>query len=197
MKMFKKALAAVLLGAMALTMMTGCWGWGAPAAKPTNVKANKVLSTLNKENTYKEPADQALTALQEVTTAENLTTADIQNELKKMNTFSFAGGSQYDLYMWTNHSTNREDDTVLYPYLYKVQEKHVNNEATLTALLSENFVKKGQFDATEEQLAILGKLLKDVDTVGVTVGQVHGVDVLLVVVKAGTEIPQTLPADSE
>ena len=194
MKMFKKALAAILLGAMALTM-TACWP--TPATKPTNVKVNKVLSTLNKENTYEAPADQALTALQEVTTAENMDTDAIQTELKKMNTFSFAGGSDYDLYMWTNNSTNRNDENVLYPYLYKVRPEHVNDEARLAVLLSEKFVEKGKFDASDEQLKILNTLLKDAGDVGITVGKVHGVDVLLVVVKAGANVAQTLPTNAE
>ena len=101
MKLFKKALAAVLLGAMALTM-TACWG--APAAGGS--KTSQAVAAAGKTNTYSEESTKALNALVNVVAAEDSADEAVK-QLQEMKEFSFASATasedaKYDLYIWTN-----------------------------------------------------------------------------------------------
>ena len=113
----------------------------------------------------------------------------VQAELAKKADFSFndpASGtatSKYDLYIWTNGSYGRPATSgkTFYPYLMKVTSAHVS-DTRLPALLDKNFIKMGEFEASDQNLEILKKVLKGVDSAGVSCQKIYGMDVLLVVV---------------
>lgn len=200
MKLFKKVLAVVLVGAMAVSMLTACGS----VSKTTKVKnalknvgvkqdtamvadTEKAMAGLQKgTEAYKAAADD--TAKQQVVAA---LSSKLTGEQAKDYTFSNNSGTgSYDLYIWTNNSTNRENPNVKYPYLMKVTNKHVQ-AAYLPALLDENFVKKGEFKGTSADMDILKKLLKDIDKAGVSCEKVYGYDVLLVTVPKDSDVSDT------
>lgn len=216
MKMFKKALAAVLLGAMALTMMTGCWGWGAPAAG--NSKTAQAVSSVGKGNELATESNTAMSALQTVTQTANITDEDAKAALTEPNTeagqaalakldavranvtnmteftcSNEAGEGTYDLYIWTNGSQNpTAKPAVNYPYLRKVSYTDHIKGSRLALLVSPSFVKLGVFNGSADDYAHLKEALAGAENgkVGITISQVYGVDVLLVAVPKGTAISQ-------
>lgn len=196
MKLFKKVLAVALVGAMAVSMLTACGS----VSKTTKVKnalknvgvkqdaamvadTEKAMAGLQKgTEAYKAAADDA---------AKQQVVEDLSNKLtgEQAKDYTFSNNSDtasYDLYIWTNNSTNRKNPNVRYPYLMKVQNVHVTTR--LADLLDENFVKKGAFEATNANLTILKKLLKgaNVTKAGISCEKVYGYDVLLVTVPKGT-----------
>lgn len=197
MKLFKKVLAVALVGAMAVSMLTAC----SSASKTTKVKnalknvgvkqdaamvadTEKAMAGLQKgTEAYKAAADD--TAKQQVVAA---LSSKLTGEQAKDYTFSNNSGTgNYDLYIWTNGVSGRPTTPPSdYPYLMKVTNVHVTTR--LAALLDENFVKKGAFEATNANLTILKKLLKgaNVTKAGISCEKVYGYDVLLVTVPKGT-----------
>ena len=129
----------------------------------------------------------------------------VQAELKKMTEFSFndatgsATTSKYDLYIWTNGVVNKtEGKGNTYSYLKKVEAKHVTEQG-LKRLLAKNFIKQGEFKGTQSDYDNLKAVLKGVESAGVSIQKVYGVDVLLVVVEKGTAVSNlgaTTPAGS-
>ena len=198
MKLFKKVLAVVLVGAMAVSMLTACGN--SAASKEASVRnALKKVGVTTNSNMNKE-ADAAADALQDVTKAikagDSNAVSAAQTKVASMTEFSFASqdatNAQYDLYIWTNGVKARPTNPVTeYPYLMKFENKHTGDR--LAALLTEDFVKMGEFSGNSEALDILRSLLKvaNVEKAGISVGKVYGKDVLLVTVPAGTTIPQT------
>ena len=151
MKLFKKVLAVVLVGAMAVSMLTACGS----ASKTTKVKNALKNVGVKQDAAMVADTEKAMAGLQKTTeaysaetdaTKKNAIVTALSGKLTsaeaKDYTFSNNGGTgSYDLYIWTNNSTNRENPNVKYPYLMKVTNKHVQ-AAYLPALLDENFVKK-------------------------------------------------------
>ena len=200
MKLFKKVLAVVLVGAMAVSMLTAC---GAS-------KSSKVKDALKDFDIKMDPAmvqntEKLMGGLQMIT--EKVTSGKINlndgtgldrvvEGFKTMTDYSFTEGSdkKYDLYIWTNGAGGHQvsSGTEKYPYLMKVQAAHVSKEG-LKRLLQKEFIQKGEFSGNSEALDILRSLLKvaNVEKAGISVGKVYGKDVLLVTVPAGTTIPQT------
>mgnify|MGYP000823611933 FL=1 len=129
----------------------------------------------------------------------------VQAELKKMTEFSFndatgsATTSKYDLYIWTNGVVNKtEGKGNTYSYLKKVEAKHVTEQG-LKRLLAKNFIKQGEFKGTQSDYDNLKAVLKGVESAGVSIQKVYGVDVLLVIVEKGTAVSNlgaTTPAGS-
>lgn len=211
MKLFKKALAAVLLGAMALTMMTGCWG--APATGGS--KTSQAVAAVGKGNALASESNKAMTGLQTASEAidwdtvdltkvdwQNPTSAESAAELGKLNNqlntvrsevetklsgFTCASAAaentaENDLYIWTNGKSNPTTGEA-YPYLRKVDYQSHIAGPRLALLLSPDFVKLGEFKGTAQDYAILKDVLKDVEgDVGMTISKVYGMDVLLVTV---------------
>jgi len=193
MKLFKKVLAVVLVGAMAVSMLTACSSNEVSkvkdALKDVGIAHNSAMTA---------DANDAMSKLQKATNAiaagelDMTKTEDVdkvQAELAKMADFSFndpASGtatSKYDLYIWTNGSYGRPATSgkTFYPYLMKVTSAHVS-DTRLPALLDKNFIKMGEFEASDQNLEILKKVLKGVDSAGVSCQKIYGMDVLLVVV---------------
>lgn len=201
MKLFKKVLAVVLVGAMAVSMLTACGS----ASKTTKVKNALKNVGVKQDAAMVADTEAAMAGLQQATEAlKAATTEEAKNnvvaamstklttsEKAKDYTFSNSSGTgSYDLYIWTNNSTNRENSNVKYPYLMKVTNKHVQ-AAYLPALLDENFVKKGEFKGTSADMDILKKLLKGIDKAGVSCEKVYGYDVLLVTVPKDSDVSDT------
>ena len=183
MKMFKKALAAILLGAMALTM-TACWP--TPAA-PTS-KTAQAVAAAGKTNTYSKESDKALNALVNVVAAEDSADEAVK-QLNDMTEFSFtdSADAEYDLYIWTNSVENKVSGGN-YPYLHKLEKKHVS-DTQMTRLLAQSFIAQGNFKGTTEDYENLKKSLASAGKdVGITITNVQGVDVLVVVVKKGATV---------
>lgn len=193
MKLFKKALAAVLLGAMALTMMTACWGWGAPAAG--NSKTSQAVAAAGKGNALASESNKAMTGLQTASEAidwdtvdltkvdwQNPTSAESAAELGKLNNQLNTVRSEVE----TNLSgftcasaaaeNTAENDLYIwtngksnpttgeaYPYLRKVDYQSHIAGPRLALLLSPDFVKLGEFKGTAQDYAILKDVLKDVE----------------------------------
>ena len=211
MKLFKKVLAVVLVGAMAVSMLTAC-GESSKTAdiknalKDVGVTTNK---TMNKET------NKAMDELQSATAsiANNTATAEeAAAEVAKMTEYSFAhaatgssgagkgNGGAYDLYIWTN---GVEKATALggghYPYLYRVDPIHVS-ATNLSRLMAKDFVKQGVFSGSDESMKALQDVLKTAKKdgqpvenlkVGISCQKVYGYDVLLVTVPSDIEIAQT------
>ena len=200
MKLFKKVLAVVLVGAMAVSMLTACG----------SSKSSKVKDALKDFDIKMDPAmvqdtEKLMGGLQMIT--EKVTSGQINLDdgtgldqvvegFKTMTDYSFTTGSdkKYDLYIWTNGAGGHQvsSGTEKYPYLMKVQAAHVSKEG-LKRLLQKEFVQKGEFSGNSEAVDILRSLLKGagVEKAGISIGKVYGKDVLLVTVPAGTAIPQT------
>lgn len=200
MKLFKKVLAVVLVGAMAVSMLTACG----------SSKSSKVKDALKDFDIKMDPAmvqdtEKLMGGLQMIT--EKVTSGQINLDdgtgldqvvegFKTMTDYSFTTGSdkKYDLYIWTNGAGGHQvsSGTEKYPYLMKVQAAHVSKEG-LKRLLQKDFVQQGEFSGNSEAVDILRSLLKGagVEKAGISIGKVYGKDVLLVTVPAGTTIPQT------
>ena len=204
MKLFKKVLAVVLVGAMAVSMLTACG-----SSEVSKVKDALKDAGIAHNSAMTADANDAMSKLQKATNAiaagelDMTKTEDVdkvQAELAKMADFSFndpASGtatSKYDLYIWTNGAGGHQvsSGTEKYPYLMKVQAAHVSKEG-LKRLLQKDFVQQGEFSGNSEAVDILRSLLKGaaVEKAGISIGKVYGKDVLLVTVPAGTAIPQT------
>lgn len=203
MKLFKKVLAVVLVGAMAVSMLTAC-----SSSEVSKVKDALKDAGIARNSAMTADANDAMSKLQKATNAIaagqlDMTKSDdvdkVQAELAKMADFSFndpASGtatSKYDLYIWTNGSYGRPATSgkTFYPYLMKVTPIHVSDDH-LPALLNKDFIKKGEFEASNQNLEILKKVLKDVKSAGVSCQKIYGMDVLLVVVdKTETVQPYT------
>lgn len=207
MKLFKKVLAVVLVGAMAVSMLTAC-GESSKTAdiknalKDVGVTTNK---TMNKET------NKAMDELQSATASianGTATAAQAAAEVAKMTEYSFAhtasgnlgtgigNGGVYDLYIWTNGADGKPGGGN-YPYLYRVDPIHVS-ATNLSRLLAKDFVQKGVFDGSDATLATLKSVLDDaklngqkVTNVGISCQKVYGMDVLLVTVPHGATVPQT------
>ncbi len=207
MKLFKKVLAVVLVGAMAVSMLTACGDSSKTAdiknaLKDVGVTTNK---TMNKET------NKAMDALQSATASIANGTATAEEaaaEVAKMTEYSFAhtasgnlgtgigNGGVYDLYIWTNGADGKPGGGN-YPYLYRVDPIHVTKE-NLSRLMAKDFVQKGVFDGSDATLAALKSVLGDatlngqkVTNVGISCQKVYGMDVLLVTVPHGASVPQT------
>lgn len=201
MKLFKKVLAVVLVGAMAVSMLTACG-----SSKSSKVKDALKDFDIKMDAAMVQDTEKLMGGLQMIT--EKVTSGQINLDdgtgldqvvegFKTMTDYSFTTGSdkKYDLYIWTNGADGRPASggkTERYPYLMKVQNVHVS-EKNLPRLLDKEFIQKGEFSGNSEALDILRSLLKvaNVEKAGVSVGKVYGKDVLLVTVPAGTTIPQT------
>ena len=149
MKLFKKVLAVVLVGAMAVSMLTAC-GESSKTADIKNALKDvgvTTTKTMNKET------NKAMDALQSATAsiANNTATAEQASaEVKKMTEYSFAhtangqggagigNGGVYDLYIWTNGADGKPGGGN-YPYLYRVDPIHVTKE-NLSRLMAKDFV---------------------------------------------------------
>lgn len=210
MKLFKKVLAVVLVGAMAVSMLTACGSVSAAKAKAVKDALKEVgVSTTSELNAQ---AGGAMDKLQAVTaaitngtidldavktdaTGNNENTKKIKAELANMTQFTFADAANgsYDLYIWTNSAKNdiasqQTHSDVYYSYLMKVAPNHVNTPAILGRLLSKDFVQKGEFVDTKENLEILKKVLENADVAGISCEKVYGMDMLVVVVKKTSRV---------
>ena len=198
MKLFKKVLAVALVGAMAVSMLTACGN--SAASKEASVRnALKKVGVTTNSNMNKE-ADAAADALQDVTKAikagDSNAVSAAQTKVASMTEFSFASqdatNAQYDLYIWTNGVKARPTNPVTeYPYLMKFENKHTGDR--LAALLTEDFVKMGEFKDTSANLDVLKKVLGDAEVAGVSCQSVYGYDVLFVVVKKGATVNPYTP----
>lgn len=189
MKLFKKVMAVVLVGAMAVSMLTAC-GSTSKTTKVANALNNAGIAT-NKNAEMNADTNKAMSALQVATDGiekdpDYLTNhaSEISGQLTQMSDYTFATdttNSKYALYIWTNNSVKRPGaGEGNYDYLYKVENYHVTTY--LADLLDKDFVKKGEFKPTDANLTVLKKLLKDVENVSVSCEKVYGMDVLLVTV---------------
>lgn len=211
MKLFKKVLAVVLVGAMAVSMLTACGDSSKTAdiknaLKDVGVTTNK---TMNKET------NKAMDELQSATASianGTATAAQAAAEVKKMTEYSFAhtatgalgtgkgDGGAYDLYIWTNGV--KKADALgggYYPYLYRVDPIHVG-ESNLSRLMAKDFVKQGVFSGSDESMKALQDVLKTAKKdgqpvenlkVGISCQKVYGYDVLLVTVPSDIVLDQT------
>ena len=200
MKLFKKVLAVVLVGAMAVSMLTACG-----SSKSSKVKDALKDFDIKMDAAMVQDTEKLMGGLQRIT--EKVTSGQINLDdgtgldqvvegFKTMTAYSFTTGSdkKYDLYIWTNGAGGHQvsSGTEKYPYLMKVQAAHVSKEG-LKRLLQKDFVQQGEFSGNSEAVDILRSLLKGagVEKAGISIGKVYGKDVLLVTVPAGTAIPQT------
>ena len=200
MKLFKKVLAVVLVGAMAVSMLTACG-----SSKSSKVKDALKDFDIKMDAAMVQDTEKMMGGLQMIT--EMVTSGQINLDdgtgldqvvegFKTMTDYSFTTGSdkKYDLYIWTNGAGGHQvsSGTEKYPYLMKVQAAHVSKEG-LKRLLQKDFVQQGEFSGNSEAVDILRSLLKGagVEKAGISIGKVYGKDVLLVTVPAGTAIPQT------
>ena len=200
MKLFKKVLAVVLVGAMAFSMLTACG-----SSKSSKVKDALKDFDIKMDAAMVQDTEKLMGGLQMIT--EKVTSGQINLDdgtgldqvvegFKTMTDYSFTTGSdkKYDLYIWTNGAGGHQvsSGTEKYPYLMKVQAAHVSKEG-LKRLLQKDFVQQGEFSGNSEAVDILRSLLKGagVEKAGISIGKVYGKDVLLVTVPAGTAIPQT------
>ena len=207
MKLFKKVLAVVLVGAMAVSMLTACGDSSKTADIKNALKDVGVTTTktMNKETSKAMDELQSATASIANGTA---TAAQAAAEVAKMTEYSFAqtasgnlgtgigNGGVYDLYIWTNGADGKPGGGN-YPYLYRVDPIHVS-ATNLSRLLAKDFVQKGVFDGSDATLATLKSVLDDaklngqkVTNVGISCQKVYGMDVLLVTVPHGASVPQT------
>ena len=212
MKLFKKVLAVVLVGAMAVSMLTAC-GESSKTADIKNALKDvgvTTTQTMNKEtNKVMDEMQSAAVkmAALDTTNAEAVTkfVTEEQGKLKEMTQYTFsneAGTGSYDLYIWTNGADKREGvGKGKYPYLRKVDyTNHVNKPTSLAVLFSKQFVEKGVFSGSDESMEALQSVLKtakkDGQTVenlkvGISCQKVYGMDVLLVTVPSDIVLDQT------
>ena len=200
MKLFKKVLAVALVGAMAVSMLTAC-GDSSKTADVKNALKDAGVKTTTTLNTEAKNAAAKLDTLtqkidkQELSLSKDEDVGKIVTEMQGMNDFSFSNNSSapYDLYIWTNGVANQQNQGHNYPYLMKLQQRHVN-AAVLKRILSKNFIRQGEFKGTSADLNNLEALLKkstDVKSVGISCKKIYGYDVLLVAVPSTTQIDQT------
>ena len=200
MKLFKKVLAVVLVGAMAVSMLTACGDSTKiadikKALKDAGVKTNTTLNTEAKNAAAKLDTLTQKIDKQELSLNNDEHVGKIVTEMQGMNDFSFSNNSSapYDLYIWTNGVANQQNPGHNYPYLMKLEQRHVN-ATILKRLLSKNFIRQGEFEGTSADLNNLEALLKkstDVKSVGISCKKIYGYDVLLVAVPSTTQIDQT------
>lgn len=207
MKLFKKVLAVVLVGAMAVSMLTAC-GDSSKTADIKNALKDVGVTTTKPMNKATNRAADKLQSATAAVTADPTKAESISNEVKQMTEYSFAhtasgnlgtgigNGGVYDLYIWTNGADGKPGGGN-YPYLYRVDPIHVTKE-NLSRLMAKDFVQKGVFDGSDATLATLKSVLGDatlngqkVTNVGISCQKVYGMDVLLVTVPHGASVPQT------
>lgn len=209
MKLFKKVLAVVLVGAMAVSMLTACG----------SSKQTKAVNKVGKGNALVAETNDAMTTLKTATQAANLTDDDVtkyyaalQNGKTSANddgvkameekldaarqkiatdlsqftcSSQNATNAKYDLYIWTNAAENPTTKKH-YAYLMRVDyDNHVKGPR-LALLVSPSFVDLGEFKGTDSDYSILKDVLKNVEgDVGISVSKVYGKDVLMVAVPKG------------
>lgn len=200
MKLFKKVLAVALVGAMAVSMLTACRDSSKTAdiknaLKDAGVKTTTTLNTEAKNAAAKLDTLTQKIDKKELSLSNDKDVGKIVTEMQGMNDFSFSNNSSapYDLYIWTNGVANQQNKGHNYPYLMKLQQRHIN-ATVLKRLLSKNFIQQGEFKGTSADLNNLEALLKkstDVKSVGISCKKIYGYDVLLVAVPSTTQIDQT------
>lgn len=207
MKLFKKVLAVVLVGAMAVSMLTACGDSSKTADIKNALKDVGVTTTKTMNKATNRAADKLQSAAAAVTADPNKAES-ISNEVKQMTEYSFAytgnstggagigNGGVYDLYIWTNGVGNKPSGGT-YPYLYRVDPIHVTAK-NLSRLLTKDFVQKGVFDGSDATLETLKSVLGEVKlnnqkvtNVGISCQKIYGIDVLLVTVPHGASVPET------
>lgn len=205
MKLFKKVLAVALVGAMAVSMLTACGDSSKTADVKNALKDVGVTTTKTMNKATNRAADKLQSATAAVT-ADPTKAESISNEVKQMTEYSFAhaatsaggigNGGVYDLYIWTNGADGKPGGGT-YPYLYRVDPIHVTKD-NLSRLLPKAFVQKGVFDGSDATLETLKSVLggatlngQKVTNVGISCQKVYGMDVLLVTVPHGANVPQT------
>ena len=212
MKLFKKVLAVVLVGAMAVPMLTACGESSKTADIKNALKDVGVTTTKTMNKETNKVMDEMQSAAVKMATLDTTDTAAVgkfvteeQGKLKGMTQYTFsneAGAGSYDLYIWTNGADKRaEAGTGKYPYLRKVDyTNHVNKPTSLAVLFSKQFVEKGVFSGSDESMEALQSVLKtakkDGQTVenlkvGISCQKVYGMDVLLVTVPSDIVLDQT------
>lgn len=216
MKLFKKVLAVVLVGAMAVSMLTACG----------SSKQTKAVNKVGKGNALVAATNDAMASLQKMSATANVTDKDVeaynvalakgnsQSEedkalVKTMNDKLDAARTEiardlsqftcakedsssalYDLYIWTNAAENPTTHAH-YAYLMKVDYTNHIASSRLALLVSPGFVELGEFKGTDLDYAILKDVLKDAgDKVGISISKVYGKDVLLVAVPKGATVSE-------
>lgn len=214
MKLFKKVLAVVLVGAMAVSMLTACG----------SSKQTKAVNKVGKGNALVAETSDAMASLQKMSATANVTDSDVtayykalakgngQSEAEKalvktmndkldaarteiaqnLSQFTCAkadsSSATYDLYIWTNAAENPTTGAH-YAYLMKVNYNDHIKGSRLALLVSPGFVELGEFKGTDLDYAILKDVLKDAgDQVGISISKVYGKDVLLVAVPKGKPV---------
>ena len=214
MKLFKKVLAVVLVGAMAVSMLTACG----------SSKQTKAVNKVGKGNALVAETSDAMASLQKMSATANVTDSDVtayykalakgngQSEAEKalvktmndkldaarteiaqnLSQFTCAkadsSSATYDLYIWTNAAENPTTHAH-YAYLMKVNYNDHIKGSRLALLVSPGFVELGEFEGTDLDYAILKDVLKDAgDQVGISISKVYGKDVLLVAVPKGKPV---------
>lgn len=214
MKLFKKVLAVVLVGAMAVSMLTACG----------SSKQTKAVNKVGKGNALVAETSDAVASLQKMSATANVTDSDVtayykalakgngQSEAEKalvktmndkldaarteiaqnLSQFTCAkadsSSATYDLYIWTNAAENPTTHAH-YAYLMKVNYNDHIKGSRLALLVSPGFVELGEFKGTDLDYAILKDVLKDAgDQVGISISKVYGKDVLLVAVPKGKPV---------
>ena len=214
MKLFKKVLAVVLVGAMAVSMLTACG----------SSKQTKAVNKVGKGNALVAETSDAMASLQKMSATANVTDSDVtayykalakgngQSEAEKalvktmndkldaarteiaqnLSQFTCAkadsSSATYDLYIWTNAAENPTTHAH-YTYLMKVNYNDHIKGSRLALLVSPGFVELGEFKGTDLDYAILKDVLKDAgDQVGISISKVYGKDVLLVAVPKGKPV---------
>lgn len=211
MKLFKKVLAVVLVGAMAVSMLTACGDSsktadiknalkdvGVTTTKTMNKETNKVMDEMQSA-----AVKMAALDTKDPTAATQFATAE-QEKLREMTQYTFSnaeGAGSYDLYIWTNGADKRPGvGGGKYPYLRKVDyENHVSKPQSLAVLFSKQFVEKGVFSGSDESMKALQDVLKAATKdgkpvenlkVGISCQKVYGMDVLLVTVPSDIVLSQ-------
>lgn len=214
MKLFKKVLAVVLVGAMAVSMLTACG----------SSKQTKAVNKVGKGNALVAETSDAMASLQKMSATANVTDSDVtayykalakgngQSEAEKalvktmndkldaarteiaqnLSQFTCAkadsSSATYDLYIWTNAAENPTTHAH-YAYLMKVNYNDHIKGSRLALLVSPGFVELGEFKGTDLDYAILKDVLKDAgDQVGISISKVYGKDVLMVAVPKGKPV---------
>ena len=181
MKLFKKVLAVVLVGAMAVPMLTACGESSKTADIKNALKDVGVTTTKTMNKETNKVMDEMQSAAVKMATLDTTDTAAVgkfvteeQGKLKGMTQYTFsneAGAGSYDLYIWTNGADKRaEAGTGKYPYLRKVDyTNRVNKPTSLAVLFSKQFVEKGVFSGSDESMEALQSVLKTAKKDGQTV----------------------------
>ena len=169
MKLFKKVLAVVLVGAMAVSMLTACG----------SSKQTKAVNKVGKGNALVAETSDAMASLQKMSATANVTDSDVtayykalakgngQSEAEKalvktmndkldaarteiaqnLSQFTCAkadsSSATYDLYIWTNAAENPTTHAH-YAYLMKVNYNDHIKGSRLALLVSPGFVELGE-----------------------------------------------------